>query len=303
MKIIAEQLYALRKRKQELIQKMNQHHDYVCNQRESDSVEGIGMPIYTDYTVSDEYARTVQEYIKIQQILSSCDVTDLRDFDQIDIGTAFYAHLNGEKKERFLLIEKDVTNDGSFQFISLDSEFGREVLGKKDGDVVVYKTPDSNIPIQMSIDEIDRVSKHYYHFLRNNSPSKRKNFIVTESQRCLAGEELMRNHSLTPERKSFLNSIILTPTVSPPVDGTIGIGSRVSAFIMDDDGEAKDLEFEIIDKAITMELDSDYVERKSSLGRAVMGLQEKDTFIVTGTNTKGIINTVNNHDAKKERVH
>lgn len=303
MKLIAEQLHALRKRKSELVATLRRFNDYARNQRERDSIDGIGTPVYTDYLAAEEYGRAVNEYSEIQQILCSCELVEKRELDKIEIGTAFYAHFDGDAgKERFVLVEKGIPSDKDYHFLSLDSDFGRAVLGKRAGENVVYQTGSSATPIQVSIDEIDQISKNYLHFLRKAKPTKARHLVITESQRVLAGEELLHDHNLSPERKAVLRKAILSPTVKAPKDGTIGIGSKVSAFIIDDDGEGKDLEFEVIDKAIATELDCDYVERQSPLGRAVMGLQEKDTFIVSGTNTKGVILSVCNEEKEKERV-
>ena len=63
-----------------------------------------------------------------------------------------------------------------------------------------------------------------------------------------------------------------------------------------------EVEFEVIDKAVSTELDSEFVERKSPFGRAVIGLQEKDSFIVSGTKIKGVILSVLNEEKTKKRV-
>ena len=303
MKLIAEQLHALRKRKSELVATLRRFNDYARNQRERDSIDGIGMPVYTDYLAAEEYGRAVNEYSEIQQILCSCELVEKRELDKIEIGTAFYAHFDGDaRKERFVLVEKGIPSDKDYHFLSLDSDFGRAVLGKRAGENVVYQTGSSATPIQASIDEIDQISSHYLQFLRSEKPIKAKHLIITESQRALAGEELLHDCNLSLERKNFLRKVILSPTVKVPKDGTIGIGSKVSAFILDENGEAQDVQFELIDRAVSTELDCEFVERKSPFGRAVTGLQEKDAFIVSGTNAKGVILSVCNEEKEKERV-
>lgn len=65
--------------------------------------------------------------------------------------------------------------------------------------------------------------------------------------------------------------------IEPPSDDTIGIGSKVS-IITFEDGQIQNRRVEIINQAVSTELNTDYVEAISPLGQEIMGLTNNQMF-------------------------
>ena len=319
MKLVAEQIKYLRERREELVSRKNAFTRYLSNSREKESMEGFGTPVYTDYAEHDEYGRYLQEIKQIDETLRNAEIVVDRNFDQIDVGTAFYAQFEGdEEKERITLVDKGITATSLYQFVSLDSDFGKAILGKIDGDKVEYTVSATGRKINVSIDSIDRMREQYTHFIReksgpcrmskvvknelrelkeNNPEEYARRHEVTSSQKELAREELAREKELTPVRKAFLNRILQSKTASLNTDGTIGFGSKVTVLLRDENGKVEEKTFEFINRAISTELDCHYVERISPLGAAIYGLRKDDVFCVQRNHMpslQGVVVSVDN---------
>ena len=328
MKLVAEQIKYLRERKEELLRRKKAFAHYLSNNREKDSLEGIGT-IYTDFQGNDEYRRNLHEINKIESLLANSEIIVNRDLDKIGVGTAFYAQFVGEdEKERITLVEGGLPTYTGYDFVSLDSDFGKAVFGKKDGDTVVYTVSATGRQIGVSIDAIDRMSEKYTHFIREKETSSRmtktvkdelaslkvhnpeeyqERHAVSYSQIELANEELQREKNLSSSRKSFLQRIVSSKPASFPNDGSIGVGSRVVVLLQDETGATVQKSFEFINRAVSTELEDHYVERISTLGNALFGLKKDDTFMVRRSHKpslKGIVVSVDNeylNEAKRVR--
>ena len=95
-----------------------------------------------------------------------------------------------------------------------------------------------------------------------------------------------------------------TPIAELPDDDSIGIGSLVSLTLIDQQGNVTSQNLEIVNRAVSTELESHYVERISPLGHVIYGLHPKDTFILRRKHQPsiaGIIDSVNskNNDFEK----
>ena len=99
-----------------------------------------------------------------------------------------------------------------------------------------------------------------------------------------------------------MNKLLSTAVIATlPCDDTIGVGSKVSIMTFEN-GKVNNRRVEIINHAVSSELDSDYVEVISPLGSAVMGLKDNDKFIFgfdKRIKAEGIVYDINN---KKEDV-
>ena len=326
MKLVADQIKLLRERKRELIQKRIEYNEYLTNHREKDQMDGIGN-IYTDYAENDSYRRALKEIEDIDRELTHADIITDRNYDQVDVGTGFYARFDGEDdRERLLLVEKGITNTRDYHMISLDSDFGRAVKGATDGDRVVYTVQATGRKIGVNVEAIDRISAHYEHFIREKKDNDRMSTTVrrelkflkehgikeyekrqrpTESQKELIREELERNKTMSSTRKAFLSRLLDLPTAVAPDDHTIGAGSYVTIAFKDDKGRVVEREFEFINRAYTSELESHYVEAISPLGNSLMGLRVKDTFKIRRKNQPsltGIVTSVGNYNNDTIRV-
>ncbi len=86
---------------------------------------------------------------------------------------------------------------------------------------------------------------------------------------------------------------------TPPTDGTIGIGSKVSIMTFEN-GEVQNRRVEIINHAVSTELTSDYIEAISPLGNKLLGLKNNDSFMYYyyGKNAilgQGVVYDINNN--------
>lgn len=90
--------------------------------------------------------------------------------------------------------------------------------------------------------------------------------------------------------------------VTPPSDNTIGVGSKVS-IITFEDGEIQNRRVEIINQAVSTELNTDYIEAISPLGQEIIGLKNNQKFdyryfSILDNNTllgNGIVYDINNN--------
>ena len=325
MKLIAEQVKYLRERKEELLQKKREFTRYLSESRERDTMDESTF-VYNDYHENQNFRRALKEIDTIDEALQNCEIVTDRNFDTIDIGTAFYATFAGdEEKERITLVDTGIVANHNCGFVSLDSDFGKAVYGKKDGDTVSYTVNATGRKLSVTIDEIDRMKENYTHFLRENNTNKRMcgavkrklselkensleeynaRHMVSASQVRLAQEELARGNNLSTTRKAFLNQMAHS-RVDLPKDGTIGVGSRVTVLLKDENDEVEYKQFEFINRAISSELEEHYVERISTLGNTIFGLKKNDTFTVRRNHLpslQGVVLDVVNGEKENKRV-
>ena len=119
MKLVAEQVKLLRKKREELLKSKREYSKYLSESRERDSIDGT-TPFYADYLEGQNYQRTMKELHRIEDILSSAELVIDRNFDSIEVGTAFYAQFDGDdEKERITLVESDASMGHDFPLVSL----------------------------------------------------------------------------------------------------------------------------------------------------------------------------------------
>ena len=325
MKLVAEQVKLLREKKAELLKKEKEFMDYLANHRENDKMDGIGN-IYTDYVENEGYRRNIREIDEIEKALSHSDIITDRNFDEIDVGTAFYAHFVGDDEaERILLVEKGVSNTPDYHMVSLDSDFGKAVLGKKDGETVVYTVAATGRKIGVTISSIDRMRNNYAHFIREKRDTDRMSSVArrdlsflkkfdrleyerrqrpTASQKELIMEELEREKDMSTSRRAFLNRVLSRPTAVATSDNTVEAGSKVTFYIQNEDRtDLEERNVEVINRAYSTELEDHYVESISPLGNAIMGLHVGEYFSVPKKNQpslRGVITSISNQNSKED---
>ena len=135
MKLYAEQIQYLRQRKAELEERKAKYAEY-CETRESGGMEGIGSPHFLDFQSEMENSNTRREIAEIENMLQNGKFSTERNFDVIDIGTAFYTDFGDGEIDRTMLVEAGSTISGARSYASTESPFGQAVQGKKAGDVV-----------------------------------------------------------------------------------------------------------------------------------------------------------------------
>ncbi len=322
MKLIPEQIKMLREKKEELLEKRRKHIAY-RHDSETTQIEGLGCSSLIDYQSEAEFHQNTAELSEINKLLSSCEYVRERNFDVIDIGTAFsFSYDDGAPRERLTFVE-EYGPISMYQFASSSSDFGQAVRGKKPGDNVTYTVKATGGIVSLTIDEIDRIRENYVSFIRDKHYTDRisksysrelrqlkendieeyeNRFKITNSQSLLLSEELGKMPSKTSDlsiavRKSNINRFLERGVAKLPEDGSIGIGSHVTVSILNDNGEFEHKTFEMINYAVSTELEPHYVERISPMGQALFGLHEGDKFSFKRNhkpNVHGIVTSVDN---------
>lgn len=333
MKLVAEQIKYLRDRKKELEQKRQEYREYMKS-RDRTGYENIGMPQFGNYDSDMEFGKYLEELNEIEALLSRSEFVQERNFEIIDIGTLFSVRFEDEKTpEELMLVEKGISHD-SMRLVSLDSDLGKAVHKRHPQEKIEYLVQATGRKIPITIEDIITLKSKYERFIRTKGTSSdrmskrvrkdlkelretnpdeyRRRHMITPSQKDLAIEELnkINKYSKRPSditRKTFLTKVIKSDNIiNPPTDDTIGIGTHVELLLQEDDGNIKEMAFELINCAVSTELSSHYVERITTLGNAIFGLREGETFSVIRKNKprlKGIIKSVNNnYGDTKERV-
>ena len=318
MKLVAEQVKLLREKKKKLLEKKKDYLSY-CASREKESLEGIGLPFCNDYQEETKLQKAKKEYQDIHDILVNSDYVTGRNFDQIDVGTKFTIAFDDDDKVEAMLTESNPFVRSDLSFVSLESDLGQAVYGKKVGDHVSYQVKATGKTLSVTIDEIDSMKDHYEHYLEEVpytsrcSTEQRKMIaderIISSSQAEIIHEEFLKLNHQTKDRgmisrKSYLKKLLREAIVAHPEGLAIGVGSKVCIALQNEDGEVEEKTFEFINRAYSTELASEYVERTSSLGRVIYGLKSGEEFTVRRKNMpslKGIVLSVENEN-NKERV-
>lgn len=316
MKLIAEQVKSLRKKKQELLQKREEYLKYFKSLEKTD-MENIGHGFCIDSQVEANLHKNYVEYDEIVNTLKESEFVTKRNFNAIDIGTRFTIKFDEDDIETGLLTEKIAFVNPNREFVSLDSDLGKALLGKKEGETVSYIVSATGRRLSVTIDEIDKIKEHYEHFINEVPYSRRgssklkdqcfgdERVVITSSQKEIMEEELgkysyVKHNSTATYKKNNLEKILKKAVVKIPDGDTIGIGSKVKVLLQDKNG-SYEREFEMIQRAYSTEIESQYVERISSFGNALYGLRKGESFQFKRGNQiySGIVLSVENENEKK----
>ena len=326
MKLIPEQLKYLRERKNKLVKAINAYR-FHCSNRDSLGLEDQSGTVLTDVQSEIEYHKNIQELAEIEDILRKATLLIKRDFENIKIGTRFSVKIDGRDtiKKDLVLIDTDSPIIG-VGYTKEDSDFGKAVLGKTTGDKVTYIVTNTNKKISLTIVEIDNVKSNYEHFIRETNYTNRfstlerkelkrlkellpeeykKRHFITKSQLQLVEEELAKvsstsNNPKDVRKRGILGMMKKTPIAALPEDDKIGIGSIVTITLVDSEGNLEEKTLEMVNRAVSTELASHYVERISPLGHAIYGLSKGDNFIVRKKHKPSIVGTIDEVYNKNE---
>ena len=242
---------------------------------------------------------------EINNLLSECEYLINRNLDSIEVGTKFELYFDDTaSKETFIMIEKSI---GTVipSYISKESPIGQAIVGKKEGETFSYQV-NGNI-ISGIITKIETDKKQYINFIRERPYENRQSYkskkllkhllndkdlteeeqqeldthlYITTSQYNLLKTEIERLKNLKDNTRLItIKKILKNPVAIPEDNGSIGIGSKFSIMLF---GEEK-TEFkrvEMINRAVSTELDCNYVERIDNLGSVLYGLRENDEFFI-----------------------
>lgn len=314
MKLTPEQIYYLRKRRRELKEKISEFSEY-CESRNKLDIDSL----YKE-------AQNLKDQEEINKMLKESEFVKERNFEMIDIGTIFTAEFGDGYKTPVMLIDQDTLYDPTGSYTTLDSDFGSVVKGAKAGDKITYIAESTGKKIKVKIDEIDKVRDHYMHFIKertyknrvcaqvkrqmarlkiSSDEEYRNALAITESQVELLYDELEKLDYKKQEDKSRINEIkkiIKEYPIAPKPKGEIvQPGSRIVITFISKNNEFETKEYEFINRAISTELDSEYIERISDLGNRIYGLIPGDGFFLPDNNKYlgGVIESINNEEEIK----
>lgn len=141
MKLIPEQLVAIKEEIEELKGKSAEGREYIKYALEEGRDNEFGT-LKTRNAVDDrEFAYTSQRLDELSKIVSEAEIVDTPSTDVIGIGTSFeYLDLSEDEVETYTLVE-DIVGLGrhdNWRYISVNSPFGANVVGKTIGDEVSF---------------------------------------------------------------------------------------------------------------------------------------------------------------------
>lgn len=330
MILIPEQIAYLREERRKIKERLDDYKDYLSS-REITSTDYSNKGLIGDPLTEEQFHRERANYKEILNHLSG-DYQKERPTETIGIGTKFVISINGdsEKTETIILVDdlfKMVTNH---KFITTQSLLGQNVVGKKEDDTFEYEVPERFNPrdkrkISGKILEIKKNPSDYLHFIRekrktNRMSTKARQTLhemltssnpedkekcqqipeITDSQIFLLTMEVQRllrqpKDAVIGHRLAKVRRLLETAKIAPlATDGTIGVGTRFKLAMTNDGVTIEEREYEMINLAVSDELENEYLERISPLGEKVYGLSENDTFTIRekGKTLKGIVTSV-----------
>jgi len=341
MILIPEQISCLRSQIKTTKENIRSYNDYL-NSKDITSGDYSARAFIGDSVLDDQYSLERKKYRDAMYALEHADYKSDRSTDVIDIGTKFTVEFDGDfERDELLLVEGAdgltiSVNDG---FISLSSLLGQNVIGKKEGDrfsytVITGRVPSDKRRVSGTIKTINKDPKAYASFIRekrkNDRISKiykaRRHELLTSdtpeaieelesyntislSQRMLLLIEAERLSKYGKDRAAINRMTVVKKLLSeakvakPKDDGTIGVGTKFE-LKYNKDGEIQTITAEMINQAVTKEIDSDYVERVSPLGQQIFGLRVGDPFTFRDGNKvyKGSVAAVMNPQQEQELI-
>lgn len=341
MILIPEQISCLRSQIKTTKENIRSYNDYLSS-KDITSGDYSSRAFIGDSVLDDQYNLERKKYRDAMYALEHADYKSDRSTDVIDIGTKFTVEFDGDfERDELLLVEGAdgltiSVNDG---FISLSSLLGQNVIGKKEGDrfsytVITGRMPSDKRRVSGTIKTINKDPKAYASFIRekrkNDRISKiykaRRHELLTSdtpeaieelesyntislSQRMLLLIEAERLSKYGKDRAAINRMTVVKKLLSeakvakPKDDGTIGVGTKFE-LKYNKDGEIQTITAEMINQAVTEEIDTDYVERVSPLGQQIFGLRVGDPFTFRDGNKvyKGSVAAVMNPAQEQELI-
>ena len=196
--------------------------------------------------------------------------------NQIMDGTKITIKIGKEEPRTYTVVDKDEKEIDSDKEIGLDSTLLEKIAKRKSDDSFIIVKTEKNKP--------KKISAKVLEINQNN--------LLHNKERTI----LLRQLS---SRINTITNILQTAKRVNPKDNQekVGYGSHVSIMIFTKDG-VKTRRSEIIQKAVSYELSTDYIEACSPLGVKIMGLTNNSEFVYRTQyeSYSGIIYDIDNHE-------
>ena len=312
MIIIPEQISYLREQREKLKESIESYKDYLQN-KEIVSSDYSARAFVGDSLTDEQLHRDRQNLRTVTEILESSDYLTERQLDQIGIGTKFVVKFK-DYEDTDTMILTDCVYGLGFQdgLVSISSPLGSSVLGKRTGMDFAYVVKTGASPLDRrsvsgAIVEIVRDPNEYIHYLnekakcvRTSKPVKRRMHELLNDSSDEAKAELATYATITPSQKYLLQieeeklshkkdpssiarlavvrKLLRSKVVTDIPNGIISVGSKFELALVGPDQTMTTHSYEMINSAVSTELEDAYVERISPLGDAIYGLHEHETF-------------------------
>ncbi len=323
MELNALEVSNIRERIEQIKRDLESYRNFLQSRTEntgyhSDSIKNNS----SNETISRSYYTAKNELKDLEKKLSKSTYVSYDNNDSIKIGSKFtVAFSDCKEAEDFILTEKIIGKTSIYGYISVESDFGKSIIGKHTGDKFSYElcSPLISSVVSGVVVNVKKEYTDYVHFIREqerqNRKSKKGLYIknlalksgnidlykkfngITISQKHLLEEELLKLKSNIP--KKDLNRINNIQTIldqrgivsTNPDSNIIDIGSSFSIMLFNGE-KTITKRLEMINQAFTTETDDSYIELISSLGAAIYGLGENANFCLK--NYSGIVYDIDN---------
>ena len=340
MILIPEQIVYLRKERRKTKEAVAGYKDYLAS-KDITSGDYFAREVIGDNVTDNQYHQERKRLEEITEQLENSEYLKTRNTDEIAVGTKFTLKFDDMSTEReFILVESINCLPIGQQFISLESPLAKSVVGKKEGERFSYVLNGRNHfdkqIISGTVTGIEKDLNNYTNFIKRKEKGNRMcreaatrrkaylsattkeeldqyqdMFTITPSQKQLLRietERLLRQPrtNQVAQRLGIIKSILehsKVVTESKP-DGKVSIGERVTIVISRDGKEIETREYEMINEAVSDEIETEYLERISPLGNAVYGAKvgESFTFREKNKNYKGVVLRIDEQKTNTEDI-
>lgn len=257
---------------------------------------------------SCRFSKTAQKMIK--SLKENNDTEELRKIEEITISQ--YELLKEERQKLLNIISMYKKYDGKIMNGTIIK------IKNSQGKISTYQIVDKdNIDIEKEIDissltfsklvtksKGDKIDIIGIYVLGGKKKHKQYKGTIVEIDNSLVkrNESVFRSINEVYGRLGQVNKYLRnSKIVAPREDNKIGIGSKVSIMTFEN-GEVQNRRVEIINKAVSTELNTDYIEALSPLGQAILNADKNDKFYYYYGNARfgdGLIYDINNNMSER----
>lgn len=332
MKLIPEEIRYLREQMRRLKESQDTYYEYMRS-REIKTANGPELHVIGDTLTEEKFQREFANYRCIMDTLINSEYITNPSTEEIEVGTKFvimYDSSEDEDEEILVLTEGGFGYGVNDSIVTIDSPLGKVIQGKKAGEPFEF-TLQNDIRINLSkrkisgqVKEIKTDRKLYVQFIRDKDYRSRISKTAKKTIHSLLNsaseddnEEFKKLQEITPSQKelleikikrlskaektssnisqlAYLKKLYRTANIAEPTyDGTIGVGTTFELMVSDGENVTTS-EYEMINKAVSDEMENEYIERISIIGGKIFGLKQDDQFEFVKNNKKykGIITRV-----------
>lgn len=306
MKLIPEQVSFLRREIKKLQSEIENYEQIPLGRRTFESI------------ASEQYTKNKDKKDRYLDLLKKSEYVRKPSTDEIGIGTKFTVQFDDEDElENYILVEERLAGNHIVQeVITSESPIGQKIIGKKEGESFGFGTivkiqndrndyfyyiRDTEINSRITktavnpnvIEEIQRIIKNENPVITNNQ----KQLLEIEFDRITrainAGE---KNIEELTTRLNEIKTTLVNSTIANPTGDVIETGAIFNITLFMDDQKI-DKRVQLIEKAVSDELEDEYIEKISQFGVAVSGLKNQGEFTVciNGKTVLGVVSEISNN--------